>query len=42
MRVQNEQLAARLFTVDQRNSELARGHGHSARARSRPCGHPPA
>ena len=36
MRVQNEQLAARLFTVEQRNSEMARDHAQSALACSQP------
>lgn len=40
MRVQNEQLAARLFTVEQRNSEMARAHGTSALARSSRRAHP--
>ena len=35
MRVQNEQLAARLFAVEQRNAEMASDHGQSALARSR-------
>ena len=40
MRVQNEQLAARLFTVEQRNSEMARAHGTSALDRSSRRAHP--
>lgn len=41
MRVQNEQLAARLFTVEQRNSEMARDHAQSALAGSQQPTRPP-
>ena len=43
MRVQNEQLAARLFAVEQRNAEMASDHGQSALAHTQPppCPTPP-
>ena len=41
MRVQNEQLAARLFAVEQRNAEMASDHGQSALAHTQPPPCPP-